>query len=166
RPGGERVVLAVQTGITDGYTQNTDEIVDIGLPPLHNLTGHAVRLLSVQWVGQPASARIIRIYGSAYADLGHGFIGAEGNLPIACPGWYQPVPVPSVVTPPHRDSRWFVVISFTIAKPGFYHFNRVKIRYVTDGHRGWQYQNLYTSYKIVNPPLLGPVPIPRSGICG
>jgi hypothetical protein len=163
---GPRAVLAVQTGITDGYTRNTDEIVDIGLPPLHNLTRHAVRLLSVQWVGRPASARIIRIYGSAYADLGHGFIGAEGNLPIACPGWYQPAPVTSVVTPPHRDSRWFVVISFSIAKPGFYHFNRVKIRYVTDGHRGWQYQNLYTSYKIVNPPLPGPVPIPRSGICG
>ena len=114
-----QAVLAVQTGITDGYTRNTDEIVDIGLPPLHNLTGHAVRLLSVQWVGQPPSARIIRIYGSAYAALGHGFIGAEGNLPIACPGWYQPVPV-----------------------------------------------NLYTSYKVVNPPLPGPVPIPRSGICG
>jgi len=59
-----------------------------------------------------------------------------------------------------------VVISFSIAKPGFYHFNRVKIRYVTDGHRGWQYQNLETSYKVVNPPLPGPVPIPRSGICG
>src|SRR5215813_10062647 len=166
RRDGSRVVLAVQTGITDGYTRNTDEIVDIGLPALHNLTGHAVRLLSVQWVGQPASARIIRIYGSAYADLGHGFIGAEGNLPIACPGYYQPVPLTSVVTPPHGDSRWFVVISFTITKPGFYHFNRVKIRYVTDGQRGWQYQNLDTSYKIVNPPLPGPVPIPRSGICG
>jgi hypothetical protein len=83
---GPRAVLAVQTGITDGYTRNTDEVVDIGLPPLHNLTGHAVRLLSVQWVGPPASARIIRIYGFAYADLGHGFIGAEGNLPIACHG--------------------------------------------------------------------------------
>ena len=161
-----QAVLAVQTGITDGYTRNTDEIVDIGLPPLHNLTGHAVRLLSVLWLGQPASARIISIYGSTYGALGHGFIGAEGNLPIACPGYYQPVPVTSVVTPPHGDSRWFVVISFTIAKPGFYHFNRVKIRYVTDGHRGWQYQNLYTSYKIVNPPLPRPVPIPRSGICG
>jgi len=158
------VVLAVRTA--DGYTRNTDEVVDIGLPPLHNLTGHAVRLPSVQWVGQPASARIISIYGSAYAALGHGFIGAEGNLPIACPGEYQPVPVTSVVTPPHGDSRWFVVISFTIARPGFYHFNRVKIRYVTDGHRGWQYQNLETSYKVVNPPLPGPVPIPRSGICG
>jgi len=117
--GEERAVLAVQTDITDGYTRNTDEIADIGLPPLHNLTGHAVRLLSVQWVGQPPSARIISIYGSAYAALGHGFIGAEGNLPIACPGWHQPVPV-----------------------------------------------NLYTSYKVVNPPLPGPVPIHRSGICG
>src|SRR5258706_15368972 len=49
RRDGRRVVLAVQPVITDGYTRNTDEIVDIGLPPLHNLTGHAVRA-----VGRPA----------------------------------------------------------------------------------------------------------------
>ena len=60
-----QAVLAVQTGITDGYTRNTDEIVDIGLPPLHNLTGHAVRLLSVLWLGQPASARIISQHETA-----------------------------------------------------------------------------------------------------
>jgi hypothetical protein len=69
-----------------------------------------------------------------------------------------------VITPPHCGSRWFVVISFSIAKPEFCHFNRVKIRYVTDGHRGWQYQNLYPSHKIVNPPLPGPVPIHRSRV--
>ena len=164
--GGARVVLAVQTGITDGYTRNRNEIVDIGLPPLHNLTGYTVRLRWVRWVNQPASARIISVHAYTYAQVGHGFIGAEGSLPIACPGQYKPVSVTSVVTPPHGDSRWFVVVTFTIAKVGFYHLNRVKIGYVTAGHRGWQYQNLDTSYKIVNPPLPGPVPIPRTGICG
>src|SRR5579859_1979535 len=166
RHGGPRAVLAVQTGVTDGYLRNRNEIVDIGLPPLHNLTGHAIRLRWVRWVDQPASARIISVRAYTYAQVGHGFIGAEGSLPIACPRQYKPVPVTSVVTPAHGDSRWFVVVTFTIAKVGFYHLNRVKIGYVTAGHRGWQYQNLYTSYKIVNPPLPGPVPIPRTGICG
>jgi hypothetical protein len=44
--------------------------------------------------------------------------------------------------------------------------HRLKINYVTHGHHGWQYQYLYTTFKVVNPPLPGPVPIARSGICG
>jgi hypothetical protein len=118
RRGGPPAVLAVQAGITGGYKRNTNEIIDIGLALLHSLTGHTIRLQSVQWVNQ------------------------------------------------HRDSGWFVVITFSISKPGVYHFDRAKIRYVTDGQHGWQYQNLDTSYHIIDPPLPGPVPIPRSGICG
>jgi len=160
------VVLAVQTGITDGYLRNTRELIDIGLPILHNLTDHAVRLLSVQWVNQPAAAKIINVRAYRYDDLGHGFLGDEGNLPIACPNEYIPHPVSAVITPPHSDSDWFVVVTFTMKRPGIYHFDRVKIRYVSDGHHGWQYQNLDTRYTIVNPPLPGPLPIPRSDICG
>jgi hypothetical protein len=159
-------VLAVQTGITDGYKRNINEIIDIGLPLLHNLTAHTIRLQSVQWVNQPAAARIISVYAYRYAAIGHGFIGAEGDLPIACPDEYRPAPVTAAVTAPHRDSAWFVVITFSISKPGLYHFDRAKISYVIDGQHGWQYQNLDTSYHIVDPPLPGPVPIPRSGICG
>jgi hypothetical protein len=43
---------------------------------------------------------------------------------------------------------------------------RVKITYTTDGHQGWQYLNINQEFKVVNPPLPGPVPIPRTGICG
>jgi hypothetical protein len=75
-------------------------------------------------------------------------------------------PSRAAVTPPHADSPLFVVLTFTISKVGIYHMNRVKIGYATDGHRGWQYQNIDTTFKVVNPPLPGPVPIPRSGICG
>jgi len=52
--GGERVVLAVQTGVTDGPTINRHAVIDTGLPPLHDFTGHPVRLL---WVEVGASAR-------------------------------------------------------------------------------------------------------------
>jgi hypothetical protein len=166
RRGGPPPVLAVQTDVTTGSPGRTDEVLDIGLPFLHNLTGHTVRLQSVRWVNQPAAAHIISVYAYRYADIGYGIYGAEGNLPIACPDKFKPAPVTAAVTPPHRDSPWFVVITFTIGKPGVYHFDRAKIRYVVDGQQGWQYQNLDTTYHIADPPLPGPVPIPRSGICG
>lgn len=163
---GPQAVLAVQTDVTNWVPGHTDEVLDIGLPLLHNLTGQTVRLRSVQWVNQPVAAHIISIYAYRYADIGHGVIGLEGNLPIACPNEYKPTPVTAATTAPHHDSPWFVVITFTINKPGVYHFDRAKIRYLTGGHRSWQYQNLSTTYKIADPPLPGPVPIPRSGICG
>lgn len=164
--GGERVVLAVQTGVTDGYTTNRQEVNDEGVPPLHNLTGYPVRLESVQWVNQPAAAHIVNVYAYTYAAVGPGIVSLEGNLPIACPNQYHPHPISAAVTPPHADSRWFVVIAFTISKVGTYKMDRLKIGYVTHGRRGWQYQNLDTKIIVVNPPLPGPVPIPRSGICG
>jgi hypothetical protein len=166
RQGGQQVVLALQTGVTDGPTIQREEVIDTGLPLLHNLTGHSVRLLWVRWVDKPAAAHIVSVYAYTYAAIGHGIIGGEGNLPIACPHQYFPSPVSSAVTPPHADSRWFVVVTFTIRKIGIYHMNRVKIGYITDGRRGWQYQNIDTTFTVVNPPLPGPVPIPRSGICG
>ena len=169
RPDGrQRVVLAVQTGITDGYTINRLEINDEGVPPLHNLTRYPVRLESVQWVNQPAAAHIVNVYAYAYAyaAVGHGIISGEGNLPVACPNQYHPRPISAAVTAPHADSQWFVVIAYTISKVGTYHMDRLKIGYVTHGHHGWQYQNLDTTITVVNPPLLGPVPIPRSAICG
>ncbi len=166
RPGGERVVLAVQTGITDGYTTNRLEVNDEGLPLLHNLTGYPVRLTSVRWVNKPAAVHIVSISAYTYAAIGHGIISGEGNLPVACPDEYHPRPLSAAATPPHHDSKWFVVIAFTISKVGTYHMNRLKIGYTTHGRHGWQYQNLDTKFTVVNPPLPGPVPIPRSGICG
>lgn len=59
--GGERVVLAVQTGLTDGPTIHRQEVIDTGIPALHNLTGHPVRLLWVRWVHQPTAAHIVSV---------------------------------------------------------------------------------------------------------
>jgi hypothetical protein len=75
RPGGPRVVLAVQTGITDGYTIRLG-INDEGVPPLNNLTGYPVRLLPVQWVHKPAAAHIVNVYAYTYAAVEHRIISA------------------------------------------------------------------------------------------
>lgn len=160
------MVLAVQTGVTDGYTTNRLEVNDEGLPPLHNLTGHRVRLVSAQWVNKPAAVRILSVNAYTYAAVGHGIISGEGNLPIACPNQYHPSPIGAAITPPHADSPWFVVIAFTITKVGTYRMNQLKISYVTRGRHNWQYQYLNTKITVVNPPLPGPVPVPRSAICG
>jgi hypothetical protein len=70
------------------------------------------------------------------------------------------------VTPPQADSAWFVLIAFTISKVGRYHLNRVKIGYTTNGHRGWQYQNLNITIRVHDPAWPGPVPpLPKSAIC-
>src|SRR5258708_39250900 len=92
RPGGERVVLAVQTGITDGCTTNRLEVNGEGLPLLHNLTGYPVRLTSARWVNKPAAVRIVSISAYSYAAIGHGIISGEGNLPGRMPGRVPPAP--------------------------------------------------------------------------
>src|SRR5258708_30378436 len=87
--GGQQVVLAVQTGVTDGYTTNRLEVNDEGLPMLHNLTGYPVRLVSVQWVDKPAAVHILNIYAYTYGAVGHGIITGERNLTIDAPHHYH-----------------------------------------------------------------------------
>ena len=163
---GERVVFAVQRGVKVSGPIHRDEILSIGVPPLQNVSGQPVRIRSVQWVDQPAVAHILNIY--AYnARQTHGWVNSlEGDLPVACPKQYRPRPPSSFAIPAHTSSDWYIVIAFTIGKLGRYYLNRVKITYTTGGHEGWQYQNLNQEFTVVNPPMPGPVPIPRTGICG
>jgi hypothetical protein len=168
-PGdGQHVVFKQLTGFRVSGPIHRDEVISVGVPPLplHNLTGSPVRIVSVKWVGQPAAAHVLNIYAYNYRQVGHGLNSLEGNLPVACPRQYRPHPISSFTTPPHSDAAWFMVIAFTINKLGHYAMNRVKITYTADGHQGWQYLNINQKFTVVNPPLPGPVPIPRSGICG
>ena len=162
----ERVVFAVQRGFTEGGPLHRNEVLSVGVPPLQNVSGQPVRIRSVQWVDQPIAAHILNIY--AYnARQTHAWVNSlEGDLPVACPKQYRPRMPSSLTIPAHTASDWYVVIAFTISKLGRYYLNRVKITYTVGGHEGWQYQNLNHEITVVNPPLPGPVPIPRSGICG
>lgn len=165
-PDGERVVFAVQRGVKVSGPIHRDEILSVGVPPLQNVSSQPVRIRSVQWVDQPAVTHVLNIY--AYnARQTHGWVNSlEGDLPVSCPKQYRPR-LPRLLTiPAHTSSDWYIVIAFTISKLGRYYLNRVKITYTADGHEGWQYQNLNQEFTVVNPPMPGPVPIPRSGICG
>ena len=162
----QQVVFAVQRGVSEGGPTNRDEVNDVGVPPLHNISGQPVHVRSVQWVGQPAAVHILNVY--AYnARQTRGWVNSMvGELPVACPEQYRPSQPSSLNIPAHTESDWYLVIAFTISKLGRYHLDRVKITYTTGGHEGWEYQNLNQEFTVVNPPMPGPVPIPRSGICG
>jgi hypothetical protein len=57
-------------------------------------------------------------------------------------------------------------VSFTLNKPGKYHLNRVRVDYVTNGHRGSQYQDTNATVTVKNPPLPGPKPLPPQQYAG
>ena len=66
----------------------------------------------------------------------------------------------------HKSSQWYVVIAVAFSKPGRYYLKRIRIDYTTDGHQGWQYQDIDTTVVISDPPDPGPKPLPSSAVCG
>jgi hypothetical protein len=92
--------------------------------------------------------------------------GGAGDLARECPDLFKPKPINSYITPPHGASSWFVVIAFTISKPGRYYLGKVRVDYTAEGEPGWQYIAIDTTMIIANPPDPGPMPEPSSAVCG
>jgi hypothetical protein len=134
----------LQTGYTAQGEATTSTIDDLGLPELYNQTSRPLRMLWVRPAGWPAAVRVLSITAYNYYQVGSGVISAYGDLPRECPKLYRPHPLTEVITAPHANSDWFVVIAFMIPRPGRYHLNQVTIGYETGGRRYWQYQNLDT----------------------
>jgi hypothetical protein len=141
---GQHVVYQVLTGYFSRFPASTADIIDLGVPELYDQTSQPVRLRSVTPVSWPAAVHIRGLTAYNYKQADGGVIGTFGDLPKQCPRQYVPHPLSVVVTEPHAYSAWFVVFTITIARPGRYHLNRLKISYTTGGHPGWQYQNLDT----------------------
>jgi len=145
-PGGEHehVVFKVATGFSNKATARTTDLVDIGLPPLHNLSGQTVTLRGVSLVSAPRSVHIRMVTGYLRSQTHIWALGfAIGNFVKHCRREMTPYRLPSVVTAPHADSRWYLVLSLTFSKPGRYYLRRVRIDYTVGGQEGWQYQNLF-----------------------
>ena len=146
--GREQVVLKVMQGLQVGGPAPVHEILDLGLPPIRNISGHTVRIRSAQIVSPPAAIHVLNVRAYKWRQVGAGYIqDAFGDLPKQCPREFKPHPVTAVVTRPRSDSDWMIVIALTISKPGTYHLHKVKISYIADGKKGWQYQNFDTKIR-------------------
>lgn len=164
--GGD--VFGVRGGYTTGFPAHTLEVSDIGLSHgwLYNTTSYPVHILSIRFAWMPASLHILNVFAYSWKDTHNtGLISEAGVLSKECPSQFKPHPLSVITVAPHANADWLVVIAFTISKPGVYHLDRVRIDYETQGHRGWQYQNVNTTVRIKNPPLPGPTPLPSSAIC-
>jgi hypothetical protein len=140
---GEETVFTVATGFSQGGPASTIDTVNIGVPETHNVTGRSVRIERVSLASEPPGVRLKSV--TAYLP-GPGVGVMLGNLlKRSCSRTFKPYPVTADVTPPHADADWNLVVAITFARPGRYDLHHVKIFYVTNGHQGWQYQNLNTT---------------------
>lgn len=166
--GGQQVVFKQTGGFTYRFPAQTDEVIDLGMTwgYLRNTSGQPVHVLSVTFAPTPASLHMLDVLAYSWADLHNiGLYSEEGVLAMECPDEFKPHPLSVVTVPPNGDAAWLVVIAFTISKPGIYQLNQVRVDYETQGHQGWQYQNMNTTITVKNPPLPGPTPLPRSSLC-
>ena len=111
--------------------------------PRPHLSGGPIRLRAVRLVSTPPGVRVVNIRAYLSWKVGVGYLmNAYGDLPRQCPREYSPQPVSAVVTRPYSDSSWMVIIAIKVSKLGTYHLRKVRIDYIADGKKGWQYQNL------------------------
>jgi len=158
-------VFPLTAGTNSVLRDNMSEMIDVGLYPLPNLSGSPVRLKSVTIASQPPELRILNVRAYNYDETKTVVIGSEGDLPTECPHQYKPYPVGSFITPAHSTSSWFIVIAFTISKPGRYDLRRLRIDYTTGGRQSWQYLEIDTTVVIHGPPEPGPTPVPTTAVC-
>lgn len=163
---GERAAFPTDTGFTSTMPVKTDEIADIGLYPLPNHTAYPIRLREVTFAQPPADLHLLNVRAYNYQHTRQGIIGMVGDLAKECPRVFIPRPIDSFVTPPRKSTQWFIVIAFTISRPGRYNLGRIKITYVFRGHTYWQYLRIGYTMTITNPPRPGPRPLPAKQVCG
>jgi hypothetical protein len=150
---GEATVLRLPLG-GEGGPATTLDTVDIGLlTGSQNVTSSSVRLERVSLVSVPSAVHLDSVYAYPPGQM-VGLI--TGNLPRDCPN-DKSYPVRAVVVPPHKQMQWNIVIALTFAKPGKYYVGRIKVFYVTNGHRGWQYSAVHTTM-VVSAPRKGAKP--------
>src|SRR5262245_55666069 len=140
----EKVVFAVQTGFSQGGPATTADVLDLGIPLLHNVTGDTVQLRWVRLAERYDGMQVQNVTAYKYSQVGEGINALFGDLRKYCKTEMTPYSVGGKRTRPHADSDWLVVIALTFSKPGRYHIKRAKIGYKANGFTGWQYQNLNT----------------------
>jgi hypothetical protein len=163
---GPKDVFAAVGGFDTTIPTQTLEINDIGIDPLRNTTHEPVRVLSVTFLSPPPQVHTLNVRAYNYKQTKQVTLGGAGDLAKECPATYVPHAVNSFVTPSRSVTPYFIVIAFTISKPGRYHLAKLIVQYESGGHKGWQYQNINATIVVRNPPLPGPRPVPPSSECG
>jgi hypothetical protein len=162
--GGPQPVFSVGTPYGGYGPTHRDEVNDVVLPMLHNLTSHPVRILSVRLVNPPPGLHAINVLAYTYQET-FGSGDNVGILPVECPKIFKPHAVSSFTTSPHSDSPWYLEFAFTLSKLGRYTIGKFKITYETNGHHGWQYQYIDDEFTVKNPPRPGPKADVPSAVC-
>jgi hypothetical protein len=121
---GQHTVFPDSTGFTSTMHSQADEITDIGFEPFYNSTGDPVRLRRAAFVSPPSNLHVLNVRAYNYRQTKETVLGQSGDLAKECPHLFKPQPISSYLTPPHGSSSWFVVIAFTISKPGRYNLRR------------------------------------------
>jgi hypothetical protein len=138
-----------------GQRANVGEIVDVGLARFHNTTSQPVRIRSIRLVRKPWAVHLVGVRAFNAVTMG-GFVSTTvGDMTKECPKQFKPIQVNRVSVPAHKFTNWQAVVAIRVSQPGRWRLGRVRIDYVTDGIRGWQYQNLWFTAIIVNPPRPG-----------
>ena len=130
---GSQNVFTVQRGVTQGGPASTVDVVDIGLPSLHNLTARTVTLRWVRLVEHYKGMRILSVTAYKYSQVAEGIAAGLGDLRKHCRKEMIPYPVAGDATPPDKDSNWLIIIAMSFSKPGRYGIKRAKIGYRTNG---------------------------------
>ena len=137
-------------GLTAQITSPTDEILNFGIAGLYNASNARVTIRAVRLIS-PSGAAIRDITYRAYP--GRGFVtpgGLQGDLTKTCPQHFRPQPMTSISIAAHSYVTGEIIVSFKIVKPGHYRLGKVRIDYISGGHRGWQL--LYLSVRITAVP--------------
>jgi hypothetical protein len=130
----------------------TGTIIDFA-GDLYNSDGTSFRVLSVQMISPSGHGIDVTIRGLA-PSRGNGgtFAYFQGDL-AKCPKNldYKLLPVTRIVEPPHGVSDWRLLVSVVFTKPGRYHLYLLKVDYVEDGQRYWNYVRADIPVRAVSP---------------
>lgn len=131
----------------------TGTIIDFA-GDLYNSDRTSFRVLSVRMIS-PSGPGIGDVTLRALApslDQGGTFAYFQGDL-AKCPKrrGYRVRPVNRIVEPPHGWSDWRLLVSLVFTKPGRYHLYLLKVDYVEDGQRHWNYVRADIPVRAVSP---------------
>ncbi|HEV2362197.1 MAG TPA: hypothetical protein VGS21_10885, partial [Acidimicrobiales bacterium] len=128
--------LVSMTGMTGVGLQTELEV-----PALFTVGNRPIRLTNVTIDNPPL---VMTVLGAHAFDFGFGGpVDWVGPLPSDEDNTPHPV---SAEVVSHQGSNWNVMVFFVFHKPGKFTIGRFRVDYQIDGHAGWQYVYVHTTY--------------------